>query len=273
MIRRQPPIGAWVSRTLALALGSAIAAGTAPVGAQTAPHLSLTVSPLVVEFHAGPGNTGNTLVTVRNGGPDAERIVVQRMDWRVGNEGTVRVEPPGTERAASLADYLRMEPGDVELAAGETRTLSLTLDLPATFASAAAVYHSGFLIRAVPIAGKAQFGPGATVVVYNTVGTPKVHVKLSQLHIGSRTPGTATLVARLTNDGNGYARMSGRVVLRRAGAIAVDETTSIPVLFGSETRVFTQTLHDLAPGAYDVSFIVDYGGPTLIEGTTELQVK
>jgi hypothetical protein len=269
----QPSNGARISLTFALAFGLAIAAGAAPVSAQTAPNLSLTVSPLVVEFRAGAGNTGSTTVTVHNGGPDPERLVVQRMDWRVGNEGTVRVEPPGTERDASLTDCLRMEPGDIQLAAGETRTLALTIDLPATFSQASAVYHGGFLLRAVPVTGKAQFGPGATVVVYDTVGTPTTHVKLTQLHLSSPANGVATLVARLSNDGNGYARMSGRLVLRRAGAIAADETTSIPVLFGNETRVFTQTLDDLAPGSYDVSFTVDYGGPTLIEGTTQITVK
>lgn len=271
-----PNNGARFMRTIATALGLAVAIAAGPVQAQVArpaSSLSLTVSPLVVEFRAGAGETATANVTVHNGGADPERIIALRMDWRVAADGTVRVEQPGTERAASIADNLRMEPGNVQLAPGETRELALTLDLPANFPTATAVYHSGFLIRAVPVSGIVNFGPAATVVVYNTVGAPKAHVTLSQLHVGSSASGTATLAARIVNDGVAYARMTGRVVLRQNGTIVADQTSSIPVLFANETRVFTKTLSDLAPGAYDMTFTVDYGGPTLVQATTEVHVR
>jgi hypothetical protein len=270
-----PNNGARILRTIATALGLAVTIGAGPVLAQTAPgsSLSLTVSPLVVEFHAGAGETTTANVTVHNGGNDPERIIALRMDWRVAADGTVRVEQPGAEKAASIADDLRMEPADVQLAPGETRELALTLDLPANFPTATAVYHSGFLIRAVPLTGVVNFGPAATVVVYDTVGTPATHVTLSQLHVGSSATGTATLAARIVNDGVAYARMSGRIVLRQNGTIVADQTSSIPVLFAGETRAFTKTLSDLAPGAYDMTFTLDYGGPTLIQATSEIHVR
>jgi len=270
-----PNNGARILRTIATALGLAVTIGAAPVLAQSAPgsSLSLTVSPLVVEFRAGAGETASANVTVHNGGNDPERIIALRMDWRVAADGTVRVEQPGTEKAASIADDLRMEPADVQLAPGETRDIALTLDLPATFPTAAAVYHSGFLLRAVPLSGVVNFGPAATVVVYDTVGVPRAHVTLSQLHVNSAASGAATLAARIVNDGVAYARMTGRIVLRQNGALVADQTTSIPVLFANETRVFTKTLSDLAPGAYDMTFTVDYGGPTLIQATTEVHVR
>jgi hypothetical protein len=260
------------SLRLALALGSAIALVAAPVLAAPV-SLSLTVSPLVVEFHAGAGDTATAKVTVHNGGADPERIVAMRMDWRVSADGTVRVEQPGTEGAASISDYLRMEPADSPLAPGETRELTLTLDLPASFSKATAVYHSGFLVRAVPLTGHVNFGPGATVVAYDTVGTPVSHAKITQLHVGSQGSGSALLSARILNDGSAYARPTGRIVLRRDGQVVVDQTESIPVLFANESRVYNKALSGLAPGAYDVSFTIDYGGPTLIEGTTGVQIR
>jgi hypothetical protein len=261
-------------RGIAIALGSAIALATAPLLAQAAPtSLSLTVSPLVVEFHAGAGDAATATVTVHNGGSEPERIIALRMDWKVAADGTMRVEQPGTEGKASISDYLRMEPGTVELAAGETREVALTLDLPAAFPSATAVYHSGFLIRAVPLTGHVNFGPAATVVAYDTVGTPTSHAKVTQLHVSSAGTGSAVLSARIVNDGTAYARPTGRIVLRHDGHIVVDETDSIPVLFANEARVFNKGLTGLAPGAYDVSFTLDYGGPTLIEGTTEVHVR
>jgi hypothetical protein len=260
---------------IAIALGSAIVLAATPALAQSAAasSLSLTVAPLVVEFHAGAGDAGTATVTVHNGGTDPERIIALRMDWKASADGTVRVEQPGTEGKASIADYLRMEPGDVVLAPGETRELALTLDLPATFSQATAVYHSGFLVRAVPVTGHVNFGPAATIVAYDTVGTPASHAKLTQLHVSSPAGGAALLSARIVNDGAAYARSTGRIVLRHDGQVVVDETDSIPVLFGGEARVFNKALSGLAPGAYDVSLTIDYGGPTLIEGTTEVQVR
>jgi hypothetical protein len=260
------------ARGIAIALGSAIALTCAP--ALAAPtSLSLTVSPLVVEFHAGAGDAASATVTVRNDGPDPERIVALRMDWRVAADGTVRVEQPGTEGKASIADYVRLDPANTALAPGETRELTLTLDLPASFSKATAVYHSGFLLRAVPPDGHASFGPAATVVAYETVGTPTSHAKITQLHVGSSGNGSAVLSARIVNDGSAYARSTAHIVLRRDGQVAVDETDSIPVLFAGDGRVFNKTLSGLAPGTYDVSFTLDYGGPTLLEGTTQVVVR
>ena len=257
---------------IAIALGWAIALPASPVSAAPT-SLSLTVSPLVAEFHAGPGDTMTTTVTVHNGGIDPERIIALRMDWRVAADGTVRVEQPGTEGKASISDYLRMEPADAPLAPGETRELNLTLDLPPSFPKTTAVYHSGFLLRAVPPTGHVNFGPGATVVVYDTVGTPASHAKITQLHVSPQSNGAALLSARIANDGTAYARPTGRIVLRRDGQIVVDLTESIPVLFAGEARVYNKALTGLAPGAYDVSLTIDYGGPTLIEGTTEVQIR
>jgi hypothetical protein len=266
--------GARYVRAIAIAFGSAIAFAGGPVQAQDAGQsLSLTVSPLVVEFRAGAGDTGTAQVTVHNGGDAPERIIALRMDWKVATDGTVRVEAPGTEGSASIAEGLRIDPADVQLAAGETRELTLTLEPPAAFPTTPAVYHSGFLIRAVPLTGVVSFGPAATVVVYDTVGTPRAHVSVTQLHVTSPAGGSATLAARILNDGVAYARLTGRTVLRRDGQIVADQTDSIPVLFGNQARVFTKTLTDLAPGAYDVSFTLDYGGPTLIQGTTEVHVR
>lgn len=262
-------------RRLAIAAGSALALGATPVLAQTVPatSLSLTVAPLVVEFRAGAGDTATATVTVHNGGPDAERIVALRMDWRVAADGTVRVEQPGTEGRASISDYLRMDPGNVDLAPGETRAIALTLDLPSSFPTASAVYHSGFLVRAVPLTGHVDFGPAATVVAYDTIGTPVSHAKITQLHVSSPSSGSALLSARIVNDGSAYARPTGHLVLRRDGNVVVDQTESIPVLFAGEGRAYNKTLSGLAGGDYDVSFTVDYGGPTLIQGTTAVHVR
>jgi hypothetical protein len=48
---------------------------------------------------------------------------------------------------------------------------------------------------------------------------------------------------------------------------------STPAIFGGEGRLYTRTLRDLAPGAYGLQLTIDYGGATLVEGTTEFTVR
>jgi hypothetical protein len=259
---------------VAIAIGLALVAFASPVWAQGAPGtLSLTVSPLVVEFRVAAGDTAAATVTVRNDGSSEERIVAQSMDWRVAGDGAVRVEQPGTEGRSSIANFVRIEPADVVLAPGESRQLALTLDLPASFFQATAVYRSGFLVRAVPTSGPVSFAPAATVVVYDTVGTPRSHVSLTELHVSTPAAGTMILSTRIKNDGDAYARMSGRLILRRDGEIVADRTESIPVLFANEARRFAEVMRGLPAGTYSVSFTLDYGGPTLIDSSTEVRIR
>ena len=90
-----PNAGARFVRTIAVAIG-AIAIVAGPLRTQvTAATLSLTISPQVLEFHAGAGDTGTATVTVTNSGTDPERVIAQRMDWHVTSDGTVRVECAG----------------------------------------------------------------------------------------------------------------------------------------------------------------------------------
>ena len=192
------------------------------------------------------------------------RNASSRCTWTGGSPPTAPSgsKQPGTEGKASIADYLRTRTGRHRLAPGETRELTLTLDLPASFPKATAVYHSGFFVRAVPPTGHVNFGPAATVVAYDTVGTPTSHAKITQLHVGAPGNGSAATV------GTHRQRRQPPTLARAAasscaasGQVVVDETDNIPVLFADEARVFNKTLSGLAPGSYDVSFTLDYGGP------------
>jgi hypothetical protein len=241
--------------------------------AQSSTTVSMTVSPLVLEFHAAPGVPASANVTIRNNGTAAERITAQRMDWRTTPEGTIKIEPVGTEGASSIANYLRLSPEDVVLAPGESREFALTLDLPANFPPAAGVYWGGFFIRAVPATGTAMFGPAATVVVYNTVGTPRTHVKLTQLRVEQAGIDGANVVAHVLNDGVGYARPQARIVVTQDGRVIRDQTENMPVIFAGAPRVYTKALTGLPGGSYELTVTIDYGGATLLEGTTSFRIR
>jgi hypothetical protein len=128
-------------------------------------------------------------------------------------------------------------------------------------------------VRALPAGGTATFGPAATIVVYNTIGSPRTHVRLTQLHVAQDGNDGANLVARVLNDGIGYARPAARVVVSRDGRVVRDLSENMPVIFAGAPRTYTKALSGLEPGAYDLSLTIDYGGATLMEGTTSFRIR
>ena len=212
-------------------------------------------------------------MTIKNSGnvPEAHHRAAHGLAH--GTDGAIKIEPVGAEGAASSLNYLRLAPDNAVVAPGETKEFSLTLDLPATFPSIAGVNWGGFLMRAVPVSGQAMFGPAATIVVYNTIGSPRTHVKLTQLHVTQDGPDRANVVARVLNDGTGYARPSARILVTRDGKVVRDETENMAVIFGGAPRIYSKALTGLSSGEYEFTMTVDYGGATLLEGTTTFRIK
>ena len=256
----------------------AIAAALAFAGAFVHPSmacagLSLSVQPLTSELRVNPGASGGVSVRVQNAGDQPERVAVEPIDWSTTIDGDIKFGNVGSQHANSITKYLAMSLVPFVLAPGESRVIPLTLRLPASFPSAAATYWGGFLVRGTPVE-KLGMGPAATVFIYNTVGAPKTHLKLTSLRATpSGTVGTV-LSARLNNDSAGFARLTGRLVITSsAGRIVHDEDVSTTTIFPGESRVITRDLKGLAPGNYQAELSLDYGGDVLLSGTTEFRVK
>jgi len=236
--------------------------------------LSLSVGPLLIEFTTGSGETANQRVTVKNSGTDRERIILQPIDWRNGVDGSFKMERLGTEDTSSLTQFLRISATDVTLAPGESRDLALTLDLPSSFSNVPGVYWGGYNVRAVS-AGESSgsFGAAANILVLNTIGKPKTHVKLVQLHVTPVGHDGAAIDARFVNDAVGYVRPTVRVLVSQGPRIVHDESEGTGTVFPGGTRLFTKNLSGLPPGDYDLELTIDYGGSTLIDGTTKFSIR
>jgi hypothetical protein len=260
-------------RTLCTIIGitATLVCATRPLSAGT---LSLSVGPLLIEFTAGSGETANQRVTVKNSGTDRERIVLQPIDWRNGVDGSFKMERLGAEGTASLTQFLKISATDVTLAPGESRDLALTLDLPSSFSGTPGVYWGGYNVRAVS-AGESSgsFGAAANILVLNTVGKPKTHVKLVQLHASPVGHDGAAITARFVNDAVGYVRPTIRVLVSQSGRVVHDESEGTGTVFPGATRLYTKNVNGLAPGDYDLEMTIDYGGSTLIDGTTKFSVR
>ncbi len=236
--------------------------------------VGMTVQPLVIEFKAMPGAESFANVTVNNSGSEPLRVTLQQIDWHTTADGSVKIESVGTEGAQSLDPYLRISAPGFELAPGETRQLTITARLPAGYPAKSGSTWGGFFIRGSRAdSPPGSFGPAATVLAYDTMGTPVRHMQLTALRATQIGPGTVRLFARLRNDGENFIRPSVRVMVERASRIVDDSTLVNSTVFPGDLRVLQHDLTGLAPGAYRLETTFDYGGDTLVEGTTDFTVK
>lgn len=257
----------------ALAAWAALALAPGPAAADQ-PGLSISVEPLVVQFALGPGGQAGTPVTIRNTGTQKALVLANPIDWRTTLDGSVKTERPGSE-ASSLGPQLRLSGSEFVLAPGESRHLTLSLVLPTTFPALAHDYWGGYFVRATPAGSPStqSFGVGANILAYETVGPVSRHVKLTDLRVDGGAGRGVQLTARLHNDGRTFVRPQIRLLVAQGGRIVQQRDDSTPAIFGGERRLYTRALNDLAPGTYQLQLTIDYGGDTLVEGTTEFSVR
>jgi hypothetical protein len=250
-----------------------IALGALPAIA-AAPGLQISVQPLVVQFAVAPGGQASTHVVIKNVGTAPAVVMATQFDWQTTVDGLVKTEKPGAHPGSSLDPFLRLTGSEFTLAPGEARTLTLSLTLPTTFAATPRDYWGGFLVRAVPADSPAAgtFGVGANILAYETVGLPSRHVKLTALRVTDEGAHTVQVSARMLNDGQNFVRPQIRMELEQAGRIVQSRDDSTPAIFAASPRLYTRTLRDLAPGAYRLQLTIDYGGETLVQGTTAFTV-
>jgi len=250
---------------------AAIAIGPAQAFGQERPGLEISVQPLIVQFAVAPGSQASTHVIIKNVGTQPTHVSVNQIDWSTTVDGSVKTGRPGMTGKSSLNPYLRLSGGDLVLEPGETRDMTLTLFLPSTFPSGTRDYWGGYLVRATG-ADAGSFGVGANVLVYETVGAPVKHLKLTGLHVEDSGNGNIRLVARMLNDGQTYLRPLIHLQIGQEGRIVQAQDDSTPAIFAGEPRIYTRKLQGLAPGSYLLDVTLDYGGSTLVEGTTRFTV-
>ena len=256
------------------ALGSMLLGASPRPAAAAEPGLQLSVQPLVAQFQVQPGGQASTPVTIKNVGSEAASVVITPVDWRTSANGEVKTMRAGAQGASSLDSYLRLAPLEFTLAPGETRSMTLSLVLPTSAAGTPRDLWGGYLVRAVPSGGgPSGFGVGATIFAYDTIGDAARHVKLTELHVTDAGVHAARMTARLVNDGHRYVRPQIHYLLAQAGRVVENRDDSTPAVFAGDARVFGQSLHDLAPGAYVLQVTIDYGGDSLIRATTEFTIR
>ena len=248
----------------------------APLGAraQTVPGLQISVQPLIVQFALAPGQQASARVIVKNTGTQAARVNANQIDWTSNVDGSVKTGKPGLTGASSLDPFLHLSGNEFRLEPGQTQEMTLTLDLPSTFPSAIGDHWGGYFIRAASAEGPAgSFGVGANILAYETVGSARKHLKLTTMRVENAGDGNIRLVARMSNDGDTYVRPQIHLQVAQAGRIVQQRDDSTPAIFAGSPRLYTRTFSGMTPGNYALALTIDYGGSTLVAGTTQFTVR
>jgi hypothetical protein len=231
---------------------------------------SLAVEPLVTQVAVEPGSSANIAVSIGSDADQPERIIISPIDWRTRLDGSVAIEPLGTEGVRSLTPFLSMATYQFILQPHEHRKINLVVSIPAAFNPAPGSYWGGFFVKATPLdMAPSATGPAATVFVYNDVGKPARHLTLQSLR-ATAAKGDVRIMARYHNDGVGYIRSGLYLTITQNGKTVHKEQIGLGAIFPGAARVVDKTVSGLAPGTYHVELDADYGGDTVIVGETNV---
>jgi hypothetical protein len=227
--------------------------------------LSVSVDPMVFEFTAGYGGTQQATVQVTNSGDAAEQISIRPVDWRVAHNGSVAIENAGAEGARSLTGYLKVTPSLFSLARGETRTITVALQMPDQAAHRPATLWGGFLLSASNGKNGAMHA-GATMFVYNTSSNDDARLTLRSLSVRKNT-----VVAHIANLSDTYARPIVHIVLKKGDTVVTDRVVPVNAFLPGDDRVVEAPLPAAPRGSYQVHLVVDYGD-ALLDGATNVRL-
>jgi hypothetical protein len=234
-------------------LGAAVVLGLA-VTAPSAADLSVDVSPAKYELQTEPGKQETFPITVRNTSGSQIHIVASLADYTVGPSGQYAFAPPG-KSPYSLSKDITINPREFDLDPGAFTQVRF---------STRPTRHGGGLSIAERIASKIY------VVIPEST---RIGGEIDDVHMQSDNDGQHYLVD-FHNTGNAHVYLSGRVEVKQ-GSTIVDRVAfpqSLLVERGGK-RVIDALGKKLPPGSYSVVALVDYGGPNLVAGQTNVTVR
>lgn len=232
--------------------------------------LSLGIDPMVLQLAVPYGGAAQEHISITNSSAADELVFAKPIDWRTTSSGDVLFEQPGTERSHSLTASLKLVPSSFLLHAGETRSVAVVLSMPPGQTQTATLW-GGFILRAASSAASNSAAmPGGTILVYNTVGTPRRHLGLAKLGVNFQSH---ALVAKLVNDGDTYVRPIVHVLVERGQTVVMERVIPCNVIFAGDARQVSTSLRGLPPAAYRIHFLLDYGNDSIVDGVTDVRLR
>jgi P pilus assembly chaperone PapD len=233
---------------------------------------SLEIQPLTIELQVEPGRAYTNTISLKNTGSAPEHVKAYCQDWAMKPDGLVVFVDAG-KLTQSASPWVTLSPTDFDLAPGDTVQVRYTIRPPADAkgefrtviifeGSAQAMTLHGGASRVIPRLGS---------VVYVQCGPiPQPQARITQFVV---TADGGLLVVE--NTGPAHLRFTGRLEIGQSGQIvrSLDLTgfVVLPSPFNRhQVRIAKESLADLVPGEYELTAILDCGGPALLGARTSL---
>jgi len=245
---------------LASLLGSAL-----PARAQ----ISAQVWPSKVTREAQPGKPITQDVLITNRSTVAAVVRVRTMDWGLDQDGSLKLLPFGTT-PHSLAGCMTFEPTTFSLAAGESRTISVSLTMPADGEPT----RWGLILQEVrstlPHHGTGPLAVGelGTTVYLTRSHDDESRAELKSLDVTPQGMDSTRVRISLQNGGERHLYAGGEIQIEdEHGAVVRNGTFDKGVVLPGTVRDFTWAFAgSLHPGHYRVTASLDTGNPYLLVG-------
>lgn len=231
--------------------------------------ISAQVWPSKVTREAEPGKPLTQDVLITNRSTVAAVVRVRTMDWALSEGGDLQLLAFGTT-PHSLASCMTLSPATFSLAPGESRTISVSMTMPADGEPT----RWGLILSEVRStlphrgAGPLAVGELGTTVYLTRAPEQDSRAQLTALDVTPQGADSMRVRVTLENDGQRHLYAGGDLQLEdEHGAIVRTGTFDKGVVLPGTVREFTWTCAgSLHPGHYKVTASVDTGNPYLLVG-------
>ena len=239
--------------------------------------VSLSVAPVRVEHLVQQGERGTDMILVTNDGTASTRVKVSIEDWTLTRDGSPMFMK-AEKNPYSCADWIRINPVDFRIPAGQTKEVRYTVTVPQGIEDGG--YRAAIIFETVP-----DVTPGEkkkrmlikgriATILYEVVGklTPQGHAK--SLRAEPKKDGI-DFVLLLENTGKVHFRTKGIIsVTDSNGGKAFEvEIPEAPVLPGTEREMRAPYDKPVPKGRYSATAVVDLGNKDLIGAKAEFSIE
>lgn len=242
-------------------------------------------SPMELHLADAPGSRNNDTVTITNTGDDVLTMKLYLGDSRQLPQGIEEEVAPGSLNR-SLVDWISLHNQVLELQPGESREVTLNLEVPA---DAEGSYWSKLYMEETSTPSSAKGGrDGRSYSVFmrqrvavrifeDVAGTGTLDATIRRVEATGVSEGRPQLSVRVENPGTLIARCKGHIELQDLQGAVLEELPlgtrgEFWVFPGGVRELTAQVEHSLAPGTYTALAVVDFGGEHLVAGDAVITI-
>lgn len=253
----------------------------------TAAEMGVAVSPSTLRFNVKPGGSQTKTIKITNDTKNPKNFQINFQDFKAGSDGQSNVAADSDVRNA-LSKYIVVSPTLVELKPRESKTISVTVDLPSGDEAAIAMWTT-LLIDQLSERSKLEStvqggntialgvtaGIGFGVLIHQNppnVAVNKVEIqslKYEKTNEKEKKPHSIFMKAKNTGDGIGYCLYYIELTNLITGKQTKLKVKQFGILPGFEKKFNFDLPTNLEKGKYSALAVLDFGNKDELQ-TAEL---